>query len=535
MLATPTTILPDYHPDLTKLTNTPKPEGRKPYQPEGSQKRQYSPGTSTSPTNNFNEEKRQRQGSGEFDTNSTALAGVNMEPEPTLADIMEMLKITAKVSNLDNLNIKIQATVSSQALEIQELREDLTTQSKRIQALEDSLGQQTARLVDRTYPEPRITRYNQHGAPSNVNIRSDDRRRNLVFEGIPNQTEPEIVGYIIQVCSSLDILAFASDIECVIIMKRRDQTSSRPPPVLVIFNQLHVRSALLRKKVKLAGKKFSEVFINPDEPFEVRRNKAAFRQIAFKARQDGKSVEFRDDYIKIDDEMYTVADLDKVPDMYKPTSKHPVPHDPAKDEGATGGATPPDSMEMSVPNHPPKEQPQPRRKTHAREKIKLTRAGYTYSGPSAFLSHMYRCNFVYSKTPYTSVEQGYHHTHATQALDFEVAETIMDLTNAHEIKIAAKNLPDSVEWGEMGPGVLWELNLAKFSQNPDLKQRLLETAPHPLVEASVDSKWGGGCPYGSDIYDQGQVPGKNIAGKQLTKQRDEMIEEQVCLQLVAQQ
>ena len=54
---------------------------------------------------------------------------------------------------------------------------------------------------------------------------------------------------------------------------------------------------------------------------------------------------------------------------------------------------------------------------------------------------------------------------------------------------------------------------------------LIETAPHLIVEATVDARWGGGCPFGSDIYEQGQVPGRNVAGVQLTEQRDSYIEE----------
>ena len=79
----------------------------------------------------------------------------------------------------------------------------------------------------------------------------------------------------------------------------------------------------------------------------------------------------------------------------------------------------------------------------------------------------------------------------------------------------------------MAPKVLLQLNQAKYDQNPDLKQRLIETAPHLSVEATVDAKWGGGWPFGSDIYEQGQVPGRNLAGSQLTnyKQRDDFIKD----------
>ena len=229
-------------------------------------------------------------------------------------------------------------------------------------------------------------------------------------------------------------------------------------------------------------------------------------------------MEIRNDYVKIDDEVFTVSDLDKVPEKYKPTPfKPPVLPDSTREQGAMAGAPLPGSIQAPTTAE---EQPLPK----CERKIKLTKAGYTFSGPTAYLSHMYRCDFVFSKTPYTSVEQGYHFAHANQAKDFELAKTIMALTNTQDIKYVAKDLPDSVEWQAMGPGVLWDLNFAKFTQNPDLKERLLQTAPHPIVEASVDTKWGGGCPYGSDIYEQGMVPGSNVAGKQLTKQRDQFIE-----------
>ena len=123
------------------------------------------------------------------------------------------------------------------------------------------------------------------------------------------------------------------------------------------------------------------------------------------------------------------------------------------------------------------------------------------------------------------LEQGYHHLHARQEDELELAEAIMEMYYAHDIKDAAKILQDSDEWKEMSPGVLRKLNRAKYDQNPDLKAKLIETAPHLIVEATVDARCGGGCPFGSDIYEQGQVPDRNVAGVQLTEQRDSYIEE----------
>ena len=158
-----------------------------------------------------------------------------------------------------------------------------------------------------------------------------------------------------------------------------------------------------------------------------------------------------------------------------------------------------------------------------RVKIKMTKAGPTFSGPSAYMSHRHRCSFTFKKTPYSSVEQGYHHLHAQFEDDPEIAAKIMATHEPIEIKDISSALPKSDGWNHVAPSFMWDLNGAKYEQNPELKCQLIETAPVLLIEAYVDSKWGGACPYGSDIYEQGQIPGSNLCGNQLTKYRDDLI------------
>ena len=105
---------------------------------------------------------------------------------------------------------------------------------------------------------------------------------------------------------------------------------------------------------------------------------------------------------------------------------------------------------------------------------------------------MHRCSFVYKKTPYSSVEQGYHHLHAEFEGEHETAQRIMAIHEPYAVKDAAANLPKSEGWSLIAPDEMWGLNEAKYEQNPDLKKQLISTAPATLIEASVDSKWGGG-------------------------------------------
>ena len=283
----------------------------------------------------------------------------------------------------------------------------------------------------------------------------------------------------------------------------------------ITFDQLYVRSSLLRKKYKLAEtEKYANVYINPDEPIETRRAKAIFRRIGYQARQKDKMVMIRDDWIRIEDEVYRISDIDKIPEEYR-QGLDTVPMSITSDVGERVN----DSTTAQAGARP---------KTQKRVKIKLTKAGLTFSGPSAYLSHMYKASFVYNKTPYTSVEQGYHHIHATVEGETEIAATVMVTHEGYDLKDVAAKLPKSEKWANMAPGVVWKLNDAKYSQNPDLLKELIATAPARLIEASVDSTWGGACPFGSDIYDQGQVPGRNICGDQLTKYRDDIINERAA-------
>ena len=442
-----------------------------------------------------------------------------MEPEITditLADIMAQLKLTAKVSDLAEVAkkkdlIELQGLVTANSFEIQQLKENLEIQTKRLQLLEDSAGRQAASMFRRTQPDVDVNRSDQHGGAQSNPSQLNSRRRNLVFEGIPVMDERDIVGFIVQLCSALEIIAYPVDIEDIIPMKRRDG-SERPLPILVTFAQLHIRSAILRRKYKLANMpKYTTVFVNPDEPVEVRRAKAVFRRVGYQARKDGESVLIRDDWMQIGDTKYRISDIDQVPEKYRCDLTLTVTAPRSKDDPEIAST----STEKS------RAEPQRPKKV----KIKLTKAGLCFSGPSAFLSHMHRCSFTYRKNPYSSVEQGLHHQHAEAEGELEIAEAIMEIHNPYDFKDLVSKLPKSDKWSGMAPRIAWELNDAKFSQNPELKTQLIATAPNKLVEASLNSEWGGACPFGSDIYDQGQIPGGNLCGEQLTKYRDDLIAE----------
>ena len=189
---------------------------------------------------------------------------------------------------------------------------------------------------------------------------------------------------------------------------------------------------------------------------------------------------YRGEWIKIGDVTYTVSEIKNIPDKYQPDPYVRKPDRPQ----ATGQPTPA-TEEM-------KDDQATAGLVYGPDvKMKLTKAGLIFSGPSAFVSNMSPCEFVYNGQTYTSSEQGIQHLNAVHHQMPDIAKKILGNKCAKEIKVISHDIPKTEAWAKMAPGKLLELNEAKYSQNPPLLKKLIETAPHKLVEASMDSFWGG--------------------------------------------
>ena len=135
-----------------------------------------------------------------------------------------------------------------------------------------------------------------------------------------------------------------------------------------------------------------------------------------------------------------------------------------------------------------------------------------FSGMSSFLSNFFLVCFIYGNIPYKSLEQCYHHTHAIMAKAFDLAKEIYNESDGVELKNLSKCIPYCAEWAMVSDPKMDEMLEAKFSQNQELMDRLIRTAPYELVEASVDKIWAGEA-WISPTYDTGCFNGENRFGK----------------------
>jgi len=144
-----------------------------------------------------------------------------------------------------------------------------------------------------------------------------------------------------------------------------------------------------------------------------------------------------------------------------------------------------------------------------------------WQGP---LSQWARSEFIVKDIQFVNCEQFMMYCKAKLFEDEEIAKAIMVSTNPSDIKDLGRKVRGFNEkvWNEKCKGYVYQGNLAKFSQNPDLLQVLLMTGDDLLVESSpYDKIWGVGLKTEDPrMSDYKQWPGSNWLGLVLTKVRN---------------
>ncbi|AQP51473.1 NADAR family protein [Tessaracoccus flavescens] len=111
----------------------------------------------------------------------------------------------------------------------------------------------------------------------------------------------------------------------------------------------------------------------------------------------------------------------------------------------------------------------------------------------ACLSQWYPARFTVDGVHYTTAEQYMMAGKARRFRDDEVLARILASDSPRQIKQLGRQVRGFVarDWEETRFAIVVEGNVAKFGQNPDLRDFLLDTGDRLIVEASpVDEVWG---------------------------------------------
>ena len=133
----------------------------------------------------------------------------------------------------------------------------------------------------------------------------------------------------------------------------------------------------------------------------------------------------------------------------------------------------------------------------------------------SFLSNFYTSKIEYEGLTFLNTEAAFH---AQKTLDLTERKEFTML-NPSEAKKKGRRLLLRKDWEEVKDEIMYEINMAKFTQNIDLKKKLLDTNEEELIEGNWwhDNYWGDcSCDKCKEIK------GRNTLGNILMRIRKEL-------------
>lgn len=135
-----------------------------------------------------------------------------------------------------------------------------------------------------------------------------------------------------------------------------------------------------------------------------------------------------------------------------------------------------------------------------------------------FLSNFHECSVTYEGLTYKNSEAAFH---AQKTLDPNIRCKFIDL-NPSEAKKLGRKIQLREDWENVKDHIMYKICLAKFTQNPHLKRKLIMMTGNQLLEEGNywhDNYWGN-C----HCLKCKNIKGQNKLGKILMRIREELRE-----------
>ena len=145
---------------------------------------------------------------------------------------------------------------------------------------------------------------------------------------------------------------------------------------------------------------------------------------------------------------------------------------------------------------------------------------------NGYLSNWYLSDFKVDSIQFSSMEQYMMYKKAIVFNNTKIAKEILETKDVSKIKALGRQVSNynDTYWNGVRQIIIYKGLLEKFSQNKDLKKRLLNTGNDILAECAVQDKiWGIGL-YMKDVnrWDMEKWRGENLLGFALMMVREEL-------------
>lgn len=242
-----------------------------------------------------------------------------------------------------------------------------------------------------------------------------------------------------------------------------------PKNIVVHIKWVQTKMKIMALKKKMIADKQTAYYISDDIPFELRGHRQKLKNINEAARKLDIESKIVGNKILLNGKMYTSADLDGLPDELL--------------DGAS--------------------------------QIKDVKGGLAYRGEDTFLSNFHHAEFSLDEHNFVTVEQYYQYKKCLTLGHINMAAKILRTARPLQAKSLGDKFDDtdSDDWMEERAQCMLNATVAKFTQNPELAKKLLNTGDQGLYEATTDRYFGAGIGLGSQLWITGRWTGENVAGK----------------------
>lgn len=226
-----------------------------------------------------------------------------VERQARVESTMNDIKVTVQALSLAQEAATVDAAASSSSNYVQSAMTEL---HRRFDEFSSSVNARLDQL--NTACRASLGAHSIH-EPENIVDRSTnaDRQLNIVLFGVPENRDASVWRHSVD-----DILRYLIgnpvDISDLFRLGRFNASSHKPRPILIKLRAVWDKRLILSRRSKLKDYSQRGIFVDSDEPVEVRR-KQTFDRLKYKAERDGKRVYVNDGVLYIDDiQVFSVRD-----------------------------------------------------------------------------------------------------------------------------------------------------------------------------------------------------------------------------------
>ena len=369
--------------------------------------------------------------------------------------------LAERFDTVEKTNVDYKASLEFTQAEVLELKEENDT-------LKESLIELSLEIQRNTYAIQNLT-------AKHTNLESNTKKRNLIFEGIPEQQPGSRENLHERICALFSEMGIVKPIDYDMAYRIGSIPGKNPRPILISFIRQDDRNLIYAARTQLRkSRNFQRVWVSEDVPPQTRRTRNVIREVAREARSQGARCQVTPTSVTINNRKYTEANLVDLP------------------------------PELAV------------------EKIKMKKIGDTiaYNSEHAPFSNLYPASVPFGKHVHLSSEQAFRHTRAKENNHHNVAARILWTRDPYEMMDLDRNLPVTEEWKQKEDFVLFKCMFRKFEANEELRDTLTSTGDLELAEATRSMKWATGASLNSTAMKNHTWTGGNKQGKHTMKIRD---------------